>query len=82
MAERVLVLPNWAASNIPRWSLRRAYLIDLRTLAQAAVTTFSRPESATVRNRAKSRVTLGDQRPIGANARVPAVRDGRGIEFG
>jgi hypothetical protein len=46
MPERVLVSPNWTASNIPRWSPRRTYLIDLRTLAQAAVTTFSRQESA------------------------------------
>jgi hypothetical protein len=46
MPEQGPVPPNRTASNILRWSPRRTYLINLRTLAQAAVTTLSRPESA------------------------------------
>ena len=34
------------------------------------------PNGQSARNRAKTRVTLGDQRPVGASARVPAVRYG------
>jgi hypothetical protein len=59
----------------PALVTQAAHLIDLRTPTQAAVTTFNRPESGRA-EAAKDRMTLGDQRPVGARARGHHPRPG------
>jgi hypothetical protein len=46
MPEQVLIPPKLDGQQHPALATPAAYLIDLRTPTQAAVTTFSRPESA------------------------------------
>jgi hypothetical protein len=56
------------SGGTPEWLICTLPAIPASGEAAARIRRF-------VRNRAESRVTLGDQRPVGAGARVPAVLD-------